>query len=76
MEERNIRLCKMKNKNMKKQCSTKKHKHFSSLIINKNIIRNPEIAKFEDIIHPYYNIQKKKIENFSKCVMWMKMICL
>ena len=63
---------KQKIKTKKKHCLTKKHKFFSNLIINKYIVRNPEIDKLKDIIQPYYNDQKKNFDNFTVCVMWKK----
>ena len=63
-EECNICLSEIKNKN--------KRKHCSNLIINKYIVRNPEIDNFKDIIQPYYNNHKKKFDNFTVCVMWKK----
>ena len=62
-------------KKKKKHCLTNKHKIFSNLIINKYIVRNLEIDKFKDIIQPYYNNHKKKIDNFTVCVMWKKIMC-
>ena len=35
-------------------------------------MRNPRIIKFKDIIQPYYDEHKKKLDNFSVCVMWKK----
>ena len=43
MEECSICLSEIKNKNKKKHEQSKKHKYFSNLIINKYIVRNPEI---------------------------------
>ena len=53
MEECNICLSEIKNKNKKKHCSTKKQKYLSNLIINKYNVRNPELDKFKDIFQPY-----------------------
>ena len=71
MEECDTCLSKIKNKNKKKHCLTKKYKHFSNLIINKYIARNPEIDKFKDILQSYYDNHTKKIHHFTVCVMWM-----
>ena len=72
MEKCNIRLSKIKNKNKKKHCLTKKLKKFSTLIMNNYIVRNPEIDKLKDISQPYYNNHKKKFDMFSVFAMWMK----
>ena len=50
----------------------KKHKYFSNLIINKYIVRNPEINKFKDIIQSYYDEHKRKFDNFTVCVISKK----
>ena len=63
MEECNICLSKIK-KNKKKHCLTGIHNNFSNLIINKYLVRNPEIDKFEDIIQPYFKNQKKNSITF------------
>ena len=42
------------------------------MIINKYIVRNPEIDKLKKIIQPYYNNHEKNFDNFSVCVMWKK----
>ena len=42
------------------------------MILNKYIVRNPEIGKFKKIIQPYYNNHEKNFDNFSVCVMWKK----
>ena len=49
-----------------------KHKPFSNLIVNKYIVRSPEIDKFKYILHSYYDKHKKKFDSFSVCVIWMK----
>ena len=72
MEECNICLTRIKKRNGNKHDQSEKHKYFSILIINKNMVRNPEFIKFEDIIQPNYDEHKKKFENFSICVMWKK----
>ena len=63
-------LGKKRSKNKHEQ--SKKHKYFSNLIINRNIVRNPESDKFRDIIQSYYDKHKKKSDNFSVCVMGKK----
>ena len=55
---------------------SKKHKTFSNLIINKYIVKNIEFYNLKDIIKPYYNNHKKKLDNLTVCVMWKKMMCL
>ena len=50
MEDCDIFLSKIKNKNKKKHCLTKKYIYFSNLIINKYIVRNAEIDVFKDIL--------------------------
>ena len=42
------------------------------MIKKKYVVRNIEFYVLKDIIQPYYNNHKKKFENFSVCVMWMK----
>ena len=75
MGESNICLSKIKNKNKKNHCLTKKHKYFSNLIINKFTPRNPEINKIKDIIQPLYDKQKKLMTLlFALC--GRKMMCL
>ena len=69
MEECNICLTKIKKRNKNKHDQSEKHKYLSNLNINKNMVRNPEFIKFEDIIQPYYDEHKKKIDIFSICVM-------
>ena len=51
MEECNICLSRIKNKNKKKHCS--------NLIVSKYIVRNPEYDIFKDIIQPYFINHKK-----------------
>ena len=72
MEKCNIPLSKIKNKNKKKYEQSKKHEKFSNLILNENIVRNREVDKFRDIIHPYYDKHEMKFDNFTVCVMWKK----
>ena len=45
MEEYNICLTKRKERNKNKHNQFKKHIYFSNLIINKYLVRNPEIDK-------------------------------
>ena len=59
MEECNICLTKIKKRNYNKHEQSKKHKYFSNQIINKYVVRNPEIDKFKDIIQTFSNIAKK-----------------
>ena len=72
MEECNICLTKIKKRNKKKHELSKKHNRFSNLIINICIEKNDEIVKFKDILQSYYDKHKKKFDNFTVCVMWMK----
>ena len=61
MEECNICLSKIKNKNEKKHERSKKHKYFSNLIINKYIVRNPEIDILElSFNHSMISIKKAR----------------
>ena len=46
--------------------------YFSNLIVNKHKVRNPEIDKYKDILQSYYDEHKKKLDNFTVCVMWKK----
>ena len=75
MEECDVCLRKIKNKNKKKPCLTKKHKYFSNLIIKKYIMRNPEIDKFKDIIQPYYENHKKSSISFLYVLWARKQMC-
>ena len=72
MEECNICLSRIIERNKNKLEQSKKHNDFSNLIINKYILGNPEIKKFKDIMQLYYVKHKKKFDNFSVCVMWKK----
>ena len=72
MEECDICLTEIKRRNKNKHEQSKKHKYFSNLIMNKYIVPNPEIDKFEEIFQPYYDKHKKKFDNFTVCVMWKK----
>ena len=72
MEECNFCLTKIKKQNKNKHEQSKKHKYFSNLIINKYIVINDEIDKFKDIFQSYYDKRKKKIDEFTVCVLWMK----
>ena len=45
MEECNICLTKNKKRNKNKHEQSKKHKYFSSLIVNKYISRDPDVDK-------------------------------
>ena len=72
MKECNICLSKIKNRNKKKHCSTKKHKNFLNLNLKKYFVRNPEIDKIKDIIQPIYKNHKEKFDDFSAFVMWKK----
>ena len=49
-----------------------KHKYFSNLIIKKYIARNPEIKKIKDTLQSYYDMHKRKFDNFTLCAMWKK----
>ena len=53
MEECNISLTKRKKRSKDKHEQSKKHKFFSNLILNKYIVRNPEIDKFKDTLQSY-----------------------
>ena len=72
MEECNICLTKIKKRNKNKHEQSKQHKIFPSLIMNKYIVRNPEIINIKDIIQPLYDKHKKKFDDFTVCVMWKK----
>ena len=72
MEECNLCLSEKTNKNRKKHEQSKRHRYFSNLIINKNMIRNPEIDKFRGIIQSDYDKHKRKFDDFTVCVMWKK----
>ena len=72
MEECNICLAKIKKRNEFKHEQPKKHKYFSNLIIIKYIVNNNEFYNLIDIIQPYYNEHKKKFDDFTVCVKWMK----
>ena len=72
MEECNISLTKRKKRSKDKHEQSKKHKFFSNLILNKFIVRNPEIDKFKDTLQSYYDKHKKNFDNFTVCVMWKK----
>ena len=70
MEECNICLTKIKKRNNNKNEQSKQHKNFPNLIMNKYIVRNPEIINNKDFIQPYYDKHKKKFDDFTVCVMW------
>ena len=72
MEECNICLIKIKKQNKSRHEQSKKHKYFSNLIINKYIVRNPELSNFKDTFQLCYDQHKKKFDNLSICVMWKK----
>ena len=72
MEECDICLTKIKKRNKNKQEQSKKHKYFSNLIKDKYIIKNDETDKFKDIIQPYYDKHKKKLDDFTVRVVWKK----
>ena len=72
MEECIICLSEIKKRNKNKHEQSKKHKCFSNLIINKYIAKVCEFYIFKDIIQPHYSIHKKKIDNFTICIMWKK----
>ena len=72
MEGCNTCPWKMKNKIKKKHCLAKKHNFLSNLKTNKYKVKINEIDKYKDIIQPYYNNHKKKIDDFTVCVMWKK----
>ena len=72
MEECNSCLTKIKKRSKNKHEQSKKDKYFSSLIINKYILKNHEVDKFGDIIQSNYDKHKKNFDNFTVCVMWKK----
>ena len=52
-----------------------KHRYFlSNLIVNKYIVKNNDITKFEDILQSYYDEHKKKFNEFTVTIIWKKMI--
>ena len=69
MEECNICLTKIKKRNKNKHQQSKEHKQISNLIINKYLVKNDENEKFKDTIQSYYDMHKKKFDNFTVCVM-------
>ena len=49
---------------------TKKHKHFSNLIIKRFIVGSPEIDKLKDILQHTKIFLKKKFDDFTVCAIW------
>ena len=51
-------------RNKTKHNQSKKHKYYSKLILNRYVIKNVEIIKFEDVFNTYFIEHTRKF-NFS-----------
>ena len=49
---------------------------FSNLILNKYVIKNGEIDKFNDILQSYYDEHKKKYNQFRIDIIWKKNVVI
>ena len=76
MEACNICPAKIKKRSKNEHEQSKKHKYFSNPIINKYIVKNDEIDKFEDIIQSYYDKHKMKFDDFTVALCGRKIMCL
>ena len=72
MEECNICLNKIKERNKNNYERSKKHSFFSNLIFNKYIIKNDEVDKFDDILQSCFDEHQQKLNQFSIDVIWEK----
>ena len=70
MEECSICLSKIKK--IRKNLSNQRNKNKFQIWLKKDIVRNPEIDEFKDIIQSYYDKHKRKFYNFSVCALWRK----
>ena len=49
---------------------SKKHKsYYSNLILNRYVIKNLEVAKFEDVFDPYFTHQSRNFSFFTICII-------
>ena len=63
-------LCntKLLKRNKTKHNQTKKHEYYSSLILNRYVIKNVEVINFKDVFNPYFIEHTKKFNLFTVCV--------
>ena len=45
-----------------KHNQSKKHKYYSNLILNRYVMKDVEVIRFEDIFNPYFIEHTKKIQ--------------
>ena len=43
---------------------------FSNLIMKNYILKNDETEEIKDVLQPYYDVHKKKFNEFTVCVIW------
>ena len=59
----------VQNRNKTEHNQTKKHKHYSSLILNRYVIKNLEIIKFKDIFSPHFTAHTSKFNFFTVSIL-------
>ena len=66
-------LAKIKKRNKNKHEKSIKHRYFlSNMIVNKYVVKNNDINKFQDILQSYCDEHKKKFNEFSITIIWKK----
>ena len=52
-----------------KHNQSKEHKYYSSLILNRFVIYDVEVAKFKDVFDPYFIEHTEKLNFFTVCII-------
>ena len=52
-------------KNKTKHNQSKKHKYYSNLILNRYLIKDVEVNKFNDILNPYFTAHSEQFYFFE-----------
>ena len=60
-------LCKtsLLERNKIKHNQSKKRKYYSTLILNRYVIKNVDVIKFKDVFNPYFTAHTRKIKFFT-----------
>ena len=59
----------MQKRNKTKHDQSKKHKYCSNLILKRYIIKDVEVAKYKDVIDPYFTHQSRKFNFFTVSIL-------
>ena len=58
----------LEKRNKTERSQSKKHKHFSKLILNRCVIKNDEVIKFKDVFNPYFTAHTRRFNLFTASI--------